>query len=147
MMEKGTLMAACFDSSGSLQQHLVYTGLARGGSHLAHQDAAVCFAVSAKHRVEKMAGPMEVRIPPVWRCTHIYQDGSGGTSHDTRHPFSRANNQLYSALRCHSLAVLLVQVGEDGRVYAAVEFPTMSELWPDVFQCRAIRIVQVGCTD
>ncbi len=96
LVEKGTLLEACLDSDRSLQQHLVYTGLAGGGRHLAHLEAAVCFTVSAKHRVKKMAGPMEVRIPSVCRCTDIYRSGRyGGTSHETRllspNTFSRAN--------------------------------------------------------
>eukprot|EP00903_Cladosiphon_okamuranus_P012501 g11706.t1 len=36
-----------------------------------------------------------------------------------------------------------MQVGEDGRVYAAVQYPSMGELWPDVYRTRAVRIAQV----
>lgn len=35
-------------------------------------------------------------------------------------------------------------MGEDGRVYAAVQYPSMSELWPDVYRTKAVRVVQVS---
>lgn len=38
------------------------------------------------------------------------------------------------------------QVGEDGRVYAAVQYPSMSELWPDIYRTKAVRVVQVSST-
>lgn len=38
------------------------------------------------------------------------------------------------------------QVGEDGRVYAAVQYPSMSELWPDIYRAKAVRVVQVSST-
>eukprot|EP00752_Nemacystus_decipiens_P004978 g4527.t1 len=86
-------LAACFNS-GSLDQHLVYTGLNKGvGSHLPFLAATVYFSVRSGQKVERAAGPM--------------------------------------------------QVGEDGRVYAAVQYPSMSELWPDIYRTRAVRVVQV----
>lgn len=44
------------------------------------------------------------------------------------------------------LCTVLVQVGEDGRVYAAVQYPSMSELWPDVYRTKAVRVVEVSST-
>lgn len=36
-----------------------------------------------------------------------------------------------------------VQAGQDGRVYVAVKYPSISELWPEIYNNRSIRVVQV----
>ncbi|CAM9903454.1 unnamed protein product, partial [Hapterophycus canaliculatus] len=35
------------------------------------------------------------------------------------------------------------QVGQDGRVYAAVQFPSIKNLWPEIYHNRSVRVVQV----
>lgn len=44
------------------------------------------------------------------------------------------------------LPPFVFQVGEDGRVYAAVQYPSMSELWPDIYRTKAVRVAQVSST-
>ncbi|CAM9752243.1 unnamed protein product, partial [Scytosiphon promiscuus] len=34
-------------------------------------------------------------------------------------------------------------VGQDGLIYAAVKYPSMEELWPDVYETHGVRTVQV----
>ncbi|CAB1119813.1 unnamed protein product [Ectocarpus sp. CCAP 1310/34] len=36
-----------------------------------------------------------------------------------------------------------MQVRKDGRVYVAVKCPSISELWPEIYNNRSIRVVQV----
>ncbi|CAM9761827.1 unnamed protein product [Ectocarpus sp. 4 AP-2014] len=37
----------------------------------------------------------------------------------------------------------LIQAGPNGRVYGAVQCPSMKELWPEVYSAAAVRVVQV----
>ena len=44
---------------------------------------------------------------------------------------------------CSSVSADAVQAGEDGLVYAAVQYPSLKELWPDVYFTEAVKTVQV----
>ncbi|CAM9864859.1 unnamed protein product [Ectocarpus fasciculatus] len=79
--------------SGSLEQHLVFTGLVGAGPHLAYLSTNVYFSINSGRPLERAAGPM--------------------------------------------------QVGEDERVYVAVQYPTMNELWPEIYNNVAVEAVQV----
>ncbi|CBJ27576.1 expressed unknown protein [Ectocarpus siliculosus] len=85
-------LAACF-MSGSLEQHLVFTGLVGAGPHLDYLTTTVYFSINSGRPLARAAGPM--------------------------------------------------QVGEDERVYVAVKYPTMNELWPEIYQNVAVEVVQV----
>eukprot|EP00752_Nemacystus_decipiens_P004977 g4526.t1 len=36
-----------------------------------------------------------------------------------------------------------MEVGADGRVYAAVQYPSLKDLWPEIYHNRGVRVVQV----
>ncbi|CAN0312281.1 unnamed protein product, partial [Hapterophycus canaliculatus] len=36
-----------------------------------------------------------------------------------------------------------LQAGANGRVYGAVNYPSMKELWPEVYNTEAVRLVEV----
>ena len=44
------------------------------------------------------------------------------------------------------LPPMFVQAGEDGHVYAAVQYPSLRELWPDVYFTEAVKTVQARRT-
>lgn len=57
-VDRSTL-AACF-MSGSLEQHLVFTGLVGAGPHLDYLTTTVYFSINSGRPLERAAGPMQV---------------------------------------------------------------------------------------
>eukprot|EP00903_Cladosiphon_okamuranus_P012500 g11705.t1 len=44
--------------------------------------------------------------------------------------------------KCETMAGPM-EVGVDGRVYAAVQYPSLKDLWPEIYNSRGVRVVQV----